>query len=115
MAQYTGPTGILRASHRAQDPKLSTGLIPFHPHNDEEKVPAGEIVKLEIALWPMGIHFEAGESLLFRVQGFVDTSSDFPSHIEQKLDNLNEGQHIIHFGGKYASRIIVPVVALPEH
>ncbi|KAL2795246.1 alpha/beta-hydrolase [Aspergillus keveii] len=112
--KYTGPTGILRASHRAQDPKRSTNLIPFHPHDKEDKVPAGDIVKLEISLWPMGIHFEAGEGLLFRVQGFIDTSSDFPSHIEQKLDNLNEGQHIIHFGGKYDSRIIVPVVALPE-
>lgn len=52
-------------------------MIPYHPHDREEKVPKGEIVKLEIALWPMGIHFEAGEGLLFRVQGFIDTSSDF--------------------------------------
>ncbi|KAF5014889.1 hypothetical protein F66182_13971, partial [Fusarium sp. NRRL 66182] len=59
--QYTGPTGILRASHRAQDPERSTHMIPYHPHDREEKVQKGEIVKLEIALWPMGIHFEAGE------------------------------------------------------
>lgn len=61
----------------------------------------------------MGIHFEAGESLLFRVQGFVDTSSDFPSHIDMKIDNLNKGQHTIHFGGKYDSGITVPVIILP--
>ncbi|KAK5533496.1 hypothetical protein LTR25_007362 [Vermiconidia calcicola] len=111
--KYTGPTGILRASHRAQVPERSTLMIPYHPHDKEDKVPPGEIVKLEISLWPMGIHFEAGEGLLFRVQGFVDTSSDFPSHIDKKLDNLNEGQHTIHFGGKYDSTIIVPVIALP--
>lgn len=77
-------------------------------------MPKGEIVKLEIALWPMGIHFEAGEGLLFRVQGFIDTSSDFPSHIDKALGNLNEGQHNIHFGGKYDSKIIVPVVSIPQ-
>ncbi|CAI7599822.1 unnamed protein product [Penicillium pancosmium] len=111
--KYTGPTGILRASHRAQVPERSTPMIPFHPHDKEEKVPLGEVVKLEISLWPMGIHFEVGESLLFRVQGFIDTSSDFPSHIDKKLDNLNEGRHTIHFGGKYDSKVIVPVISLP--
>ncbi|KAG4414117.1 hypothetical protein IFR04_012769 [Cadophora malorum] len=111
--KYTGPTGILRASHRAQDPQRSTPMLPYHSHDKEDKVPPGDVVKLEISLWPMGIHFEAGEGLLFRVQGFVDTSSDFPSHIDKKLENLNEGQHTIHFGGKYDSTIIVPVVALP--
>ena len=113
VSQYTGPTGILRASHRAQDPQRSTPMLPYHPHDKEDKVPPGDIVKLEISLWPMGIHFEAGEGLLFRVQGFVDTSLDFPSHIDKKLENLNEGQHTIHFGGKYDSTIIVPIVALP--
>jgi predicted acyl esterase len=88
-------------------------LIPYHPHDKEEKVPKGEIVKLDISLWPMGIHFEAGESLLFRIQGFVDTSSDFPAHIDRKVENLNQGKHIIHFGGKYASKVIVPSVPLP--
>ena len=88
-------------------------MIPYHPHDKEEKVPKGEIVKLYISLWPMGIHFEAGESLLFRIQGFVDTSSDFPAHIDRKVENLNQGKHIIHFGGKYASKVIVPSVPLP--
>jgi predicted acyl esterase len=90
-------------------------MIPYHPHDKEEKVTPGDVVKLEISLWPMGIHFEAGEGLLFRVQGFIDTSSDFPSHIDMKLDNLNKGEHTVHFGGRYDSTIIVPVVALPEH
>jgi predicted acyl esterase len=88
-------------------------MIPYHPHDKEEKITPGEIVKLEISLWPMGIHFEAGESLLLRIQGFIDTSSDFPDHIDKKLDNLNEGRHTIHFGGKHESKIIVPVIALP--
>ncbi|RSL54657.1 hypothetical protein CEP53_007364 [Fusarium sp. AF-6] len=43
-----GPAGILRASHREQDPKLSTHIIPFHPHTREQKIPRGTIVPVEI-------------------------------------------------------------------
>ena len=49
VSQYTGPTGILRASHRAQDPQRSTPMLPYHPHDKEDKVPPGDIVKLEIS------------------------------------------------------------------
>ena len=90
-------------------------MIPHHPHDGEDKVPAGEIVKLEISLWPMGIHFEAGESIMLRVQGFADQSTDFPSHVDMKLDNLNHGKHAIHFGGKYDSKVIIPVVNVAGH
>lgn len=62
----------------------------------------------------MGIHFEAGESILLRVQGFADQSTDFPSHINMKLDNLNKGKHAIHFGGEYDSKVIVPVVDIAK-
>jgi hypothetical protein len=53
----------------------STPMIPYHPHGKEEKVRPVEIVKLEICLWPLGIHFEAGKKLLFRCQGFPNQSS----------------------------------------
>lgn len=54
-------------------------MIPYYPHDKEDKVTPGEIVRLEIASWPMGIHFEAGERLMFRAQGIIDTSSDSPA------------------------------------
>ncbi|KAH8588859.1 X-Pro dipeptidyl-peptidase C-terminal non-catalytic domain-containing protein [Bisporella sp. PMI_857] len=109
-----GPTGILRASHRAQDPKLSTNIIPYHFHDQEEKIAPGTVVPLDIGLWPMGIHFKKGESVLLRVQGFIDQSNDFPQQIDAKLENLNRGKHTIHFGGEYDSHILLPFVDLAQ-
>lgn len=62
----------------------------------------------------MGIHFEAGESIMLRVQGFADQSTDFPNHINMKLDNLNKGRHTIHFGGEYDSKVLVPIVDIEK-
>lgn len=65
---HTGSTGVLRASHRAFDPKRSIHpQFPFHPHDKEEKINPGEIVKLEIGIWSMGVDFDAGESISVQV------------------------------------------------
>lgn len=46
---HIGSVGVLRASHRAFDPKRSIHpQFPFHPHEKEEKIEPGSIVKLEI-------------------------------------------------------------------
>ncbi|KAH6718396.1 Alpha/Beta hydrolase protein [Leptodontidium sp. MPI-SDFR-AT-0119] len=111
-ANYLGATGVLRLSHRAQDPQRSSDIIPFHPHDKEEKVPPGTVVSIEIGFWPLGIQFEAGESLILRAQGSLDQCIEFPDHTKSKPDNLNKGKHTIHFGGKYESSLIIPIVPL---
>ncbi|GKT86480.1 X-Pro dipeptidyl-peptidase C-terminal non-catalytic domain-containing protein [Colletotrichum tofieldiae] len=61
---YKGPVGILRASHRAIDEARSMHPHwPFHPHEKEEKITPGEVVRLDIGIWALGIEFEAGESV----------------------------------------------------
>lgn len=65
---HLGSTGILRASHRAIDTGKSIHpQFPFHPHARQEKVTPGDIVKLEIGIWAMGVDFEAGETISVRV------------------------------------------------
>lgn len=65
---HTGSVGALRASHRAFDPQRSIHpQFPFHPHDKEEKVAPGEIVKLEIGIWSMGVDFDAEESISVQV------------------------------------------------
>lgn len=65
---HYGPMGILRASHRRIDQSRNIHpQVPFHPHDREEKVAPGTIVKLEIGIWPIATDFEAGESISFRV------------------------------------------------
>ncbi|KAL1645323.1 hypothetical protein SLS61_008393 [Didymella pomorum] len=67
---YKGPLGILRASHRAIDEERSMHPHwPFHPHEKEEKISPGTVVRLDIGIWAMGIEYEAGESLRVSVSG----------------------------------------------
>ncbi|KZL78150.1 X-Pro dipeptidyl-peptidase C-terminal non-catalytic domain-containing protein [Colletotrichum tofieldiae] len=76
---YKGPVGILRASHRAIDEARSMHPHwPFHPHEKEEKITPGEVVRLDIGIWALGIEFEAGESVRVVVSGetFAGTSKE---------------------------------------
>jgi hypothetical protein len=65
---HLGSVGILRASHRVIDPARSIHpQFPFHPHERQEKVTPGTIVKLEIGIWAMGVDFDADETISVRV------------------------------------------------
>lgn len=64
---YLGPTA--RVSYRALDASLSKVHWPVHDHSFEEKIPHGEIVMLEIGIWPGGMIFEEGESILLKLFG----------------------------------------------
>ncbi|PPJ52986.1 hypothetical protein CBER1_11097 [Cercospora berteroae] len=79
--RYVGPSGRLRASHREvipeELPNLSTAeyndlmgpAYVYHPHTSEQKLAKGEIVELEMSLWPGGIVFDAGEAMRLEVKG----------------------------------------------
>ncbi|KAF7554896.1 hypothetical protein G7Z17_g2577 [Cylindrodendrum hubeiense] len=70
VVMYRGPVGILRASHRKIDEARSMHPHwPFHPHEIEEKIAPGDVVRLDIGIWAMGIEYEAGESLRVVVSG----------------------------------------------
>ncbi|KAL4750550.1 hypothetical protein BDW72DRAFT_213324 [Aspergillus terricola var. indicus] len=104
---YQGPTGILRASHRAIDESRSMHPNwPLHPHEREEKVPPGTVVRLEIGIWAMGIEYEAGESLQLRIAGHYQGISNFGTsdHVQ------NKGHHWVHVGGEYDSHLLLPFV-----
>lgn len=55
--------GFQRASRRRLDPARSTAAEPVLLMQGEEPLSPGEIVPLEIAIWPTGLRFHAGESL----------------------------------------------------
>lgn len=68
---HLGPMGILRASQRAIDSSKSIHpQFPFHPHEKQEKITPGNVVKLEIGIWAMGTDFDAGEQVSVRVSYF---------------------------------------------
>lgn len=108
--KYIGPSGILRASHRAIDPKLSKSHWPAHDHTREDKVlPPGTVVRMEIGIWAAAIHFEAGEKLLFRVAGHQMTLAEFVP-LRGGFKTGNKGTHAVHYGGQYESYLIIPSV-----
>lgn len=74
---HIGSVGTLRASHRRFLPEKSIHeQFPFHPHDVEEKITPGEVVKLEIGIWSMGVDFDAGESISVQVS-FVHFTTPF--------------------------------------
>jgi predicted acyl esterase len=102
--------GWLRVSHRELDEGRSTPFQPYHKHQREIKLKAGEIVPVEIEIWPSSTLFERGEKLQIVVQG-----SDIYTYPGVLLTNehtatVNRGKHIIRTGGKYDSHLLVPVI-----
>lgn len=99
--------GWLRASHRALDLERSTSTRPWHPHDREERLRPGEIVPVEIEIWPSGTRFEPGERLRLRVRGSdLYTEALLSKHLETR----NKGLHTIHTGGEHDSQLVLPVL-----
>ncbi len=117
ITKYVGPSGRLRASKRAtgDDPDLTEELLRsreptelWYPHNQSEKVPIGEIVELEIGIWPGGIVFEEGEAIRLEIKGHDPILPEFPS-LYRAPTNLNQGRHNIYTSNVYKSTILLPL------
>lgn len=111
---HNGSIGILRASQRKIDSSRSIhSQFPFHPHDEVQKVPRGEIVKLEIGIWAMGVDYEEGESIQMDILGQWPGFDEVAAfHKPRPEHELNKGEHVIHFGGEFPSRVILPFVPL---
>ncbi|KAL3488009.1 Alpha/Beta hydrolase protein [Aspergillus germanicus] len=108
--KYLGPTGVLRASHRALDARLSKAHWPAHDHSHISPVPPGSVVELEIGLWPAAIQFEPGETLMLKIAGHHMTLAEFVP-LRGRFTTGNKGTHHVHFGD-FASHIVIPTVSL---
>jgi uncharacterized protein len=102
--------GWLRASHRELDEEKSTPYQPFHKHTQEAKLKAGDIVPVEIEIWPSSTLFERGEKLRVVVQGSDIYAFPEERHTNQHTETVNRGKHVIYTGGKYDSHLLVPVI-----
>jgi uncharacterized protein len=102
--------GWLRVSHRELDEEKSTPYQPVHKHLREIKLNPGEIVPVEIEIWPTSVLFEPGEKLQVVVQG--SDIYNYPEEVQSNghTDTINKGEHVIHTGGRYDSHLLVPVI-----
>jgi hypothetical protein len=140
--------GLLRVSHRALDKNRSAELEPYHLHLKEDLLKPGEIVPVDIGLWPLGLRYHPGETLILStaatnidpiparnrwetsvIEILADGGTFMPNETvpmvkigglepapkfvkEQQVKeplSRNKGSHIIHFGGKYDSHVLMPV------
>lgn len=98
--------GWLRVSHRELDEGRSTFYQPVYKHERQLKLRAGEVVPVEIEIWPTSVLFNEGEKLRLVIRGrdiLAYPGFEHPS-------TVNKGVHILHMGGQYDSYLLVPVI-----
>jgi uncharacterized protein len=121
--------GWLRASHRKLDPKLSTPYRPYHTHDRKQPLKPGQVVELDIEIWPTSIVVPKGYRVALTVRG---KDYEWQKSTGARLSNFkNEllgcgpflhndprdrpakvfgGKVTLHCGGPYAAYILLPIV-----
>ncbi|TDZ62037.1 Cocaine esterase [Colletotrichum trifolii] len=102
--KYIGPTGRLRASKRKAAPELSQARWQTLAHDTDEPLEPGEIVRLEIWIWPTAIQFDAGEQLVLKISGH---DMSLPEFDFLKQEPAKAAPQLIHAGGQYESYLEV--------
>jgi len=98
--------GWCRVSRRELDPVESTEWHPVTKGSSEKKLKTGEIVPVDISLYPSSTFFSAGEIL----QLIIASDDIIPSPPYKKDVSFNHGKHVLHFGGEYDSYLLVPKI-----
>ena len=104
---HPGCPGKLRVSLREIDKEKSTEFQPIYPYNNPQKLKPGEIVPVDIEIWPSSRIWHRGEQLRVEVMGHYERI-DWFEPFAWRTDN--KGQHVIHSGGKYDSHLLVPYI-----
>jgi predicted acyl esterase len=121
--------GWLRASHRKLDPRRSTPWRPYHAHDEHQPLRRGEIVPLDIELWPTSIVVPAGYRLALTVRGrdyeFARSTGARLSNFKNELKGcgpflhddprdrpraLFGGRTTLHTGPQHPAYVLLPVI-----
>jgi uncharacterized protein len=102
--------GWLRASQRELDPAASTPAQPVQAHARSLPLAAGEIVPLDVEIWPSATRFAAGETLRLIVQGTDVYKYPRRWRVQTRHEHtVNVGEHVLHTGGELDSHLVVPL------
>jgi predicted acyl esterase len=121
--------GWLRASHRKLDRKLSTEYRPYHTHDQKQPLKPGEIVELDVEIWPTSIVVPAGHRIALTVRGkdyeWQKTTGAKLSNFKNELLGCGPflhndprdrpvavfgGKVTLHVGPQQPSYILVPII-----
>jgi uncharacterized protein len=110
--------GWLRASHRKTDPERSLPWRPWHTHDEVQKLTPGEIVQLDVEIWPTCMVFPKGWRLVLTLQGhdFIVTPPGRMRHDHPDDRPAEEfgGTTTVYTGGAYASQLTMPHIPAPN-
>ena len=83
--------GWLRVSHREIDESRSTFTQVQQTHQRQLKLRPGEVVPVDVDIWPSSTRFQAGESLRLKIQGNDIFRYDLPQ-VQLHEDTVNKGK-----------------------
>src|SRR6476659_4404146 len=99
--------GWLRVSHRELDPELSLPYRPYHRHVRRLYLTPGEIVEVQVEIWPTSMVFKKGHRIRLDVQPRDGVGS--ASYMHYHAD-YNAGTNTIHAGGDKQSYLLLPII-----
>ena len=102
--------GWLRVSHRLLDPERTTMDRPWHPHTREDLLRPGEVVDVDVEIWPSATRFLAGERLRLILRGGDLISAAVMS---RHGTTRNRGRHVVHTGSAHEAFLTVPTASPP--
>ena len=121
--------GWLRASHRKLDPTLSKPYRPYHSHDVRQPLTPGQVVELDIEIWPTSLVVPAGHRVGLSVRGRdYETAkptgarlSNFKNELRGCGPFLHDdprdrppaifgGTTTVHVGPEMAAYILLPVI-----
>jgi predicted acyl esterase len=125
--------GWLRASHRKLDARLSTPYQSYHAHDEKQPLNPGEVVELDIEIWPTSIVVPSGYRIGLTVRGkdyeFQSASggrlSNFKNELKgcgpflhddprDRLPDIFAGKTTLYSGGNRPSYLLLPIIPPPQ-
>jgi len=89
--------GWLRASHRKLDEDLSEPYRPYHTHEEKQPLAPGEVVDLDVEIWPTSIVVPAGYTIGLSIRGkdyeYEGASGDKLSNFKNELKGCGPFLH----------------------
>jgi predicted acyl esterase len=124
--------GWLRASHRATDPEISTFYRPYHTHTDPKPLEPGEVVELDVEIWPTSVVVPAGYTVALTLLGrdYTNDVAGDDAHAEiasfknrfsgcgpfihddshNRPADVFSGTTTLHLGPDRPTRVVLPVI-----
>jgi uncharacterized protein len=121
--------GWLRASHRRLDKTFSKPYRPYHSHDKIEPLRKGEVVELDIEIWPTSIVVPPGHRIGLSIRGkdyvYAGPSGGKLSNFKNELTGCGPFLHddprdrpadvfggvtSLHFGGGRKPYLLLPII-----